>query len=74
MAGCAGGTPGGMLCVGLGRTTELPKCSVPAFASIGYLPEHADLAQHLALVVNELPTAGALPPNGRAAELGSTYI
>ena len=35
-----------------------------AIASIGYLPEHAGLARHLALVVNELFTAGALPPNG----------
>ncbi len=33
-------------------------------ASIGYLPEHAGLARHLALVVNELFTAGALSPNG----------
>ncbi len=30
--------------------------------------EHADLARHLALVVNELLTAGALPPSGRPTE------
>ena len=31
---------------------------------------HADLARYLALVVNELLTVGALPPNGPATELG----
>ena len=46
----------------------------PAIAFIGYLAEHADLARHLALVVNELLMAGALPPNGRATELGSPNI
>jgi len=45
-----------------------------AVASIGYLAGHADLARYLALVVNELLTAGALPPNGPATELGSPYI
>jgi len=45
-----------------------------AIASIGYLAGHADLARYLALVVNELLTAGALPPNGPATELGSPYI
>jgi len=45
-----------------------------AVASLGYLPGHADLARHLALVVNELLTARALPPNGPATELGSPYI
>ncbi len=43
-------------------------------ASIGYLDEHAALARNLALVVNELSTAGVLPPNGRPTELGSPYI
>jgi len=42
-----------------------------AVASVGYRAEHAALARYLALVVNELITAGALPPNGRATELGS---
>ena len=32
------------------------------------------LARYLALVVNELLTAGARPSNGREAELGSPYI
>ncbi len=43
-----------------------------AIASLGYLPGHADFARHLALVVNELLTAGALPPNGPAAEVRVT--
>ncbi len=45
-----------------------------AIASVGYRAEHAALARNLALVVNELLTAGARPPNGREAELGSPYI
>jgi len=45
-----------------------------ALASVGYRAEHAALARYLALVVNELITAGALPPNGRATELGSPHI
>jgi len=32
------------------------------------------LALHLALVVNEVLTVGALPPNGRTTELGLPYI
>jgi len=32
-----------------------------ALASVGYRAEHAALARYLALVVNELITAGALP-------------
>ena len=42
------------------RRPELDQINV-AVASVGYRAEHAALARYLALVVNELITAGALP-------------
>jgi len=57
-----------------GRNSTRSTLRSRAIASVGYRAEHAALARYLALVVNELLTAGARPSNGREAELGSTYI
>ena len=58
------------------RRAELGQVNVAASRDrLRRLPaEHAALARYLALIVNELLTAGARPPNGREAELGSPYI
>jgi len=56
-----------------GRNSTRSTLRSRAIASVGYRAEHAALARYLALVVNELLTAGARPSNGREAELGSPY-
>ena len=56
------------------RWSSDPPCKQFAPRTLHVSTTVAIAARYLTLVVNELLTVGALPPSGRATELGSPYI